>query len=599
MAKTIVTRIKNKVDSISNWNSATGKLLDGEIAIVRVPTGQTYNNPVTGKSEPVVELLMKVGDGVHTFNEVDENGNPYLPWLSAKASDVYDWAKTASAEAVPFTMTDGTSTTSGKTLRDLLELINGRVLTNSANISDLSGKVDVEKVSTAISKAIGTFEEGLVHAGTKGTNEIVKAVTQADGKVTVTYGTIIAEELPEITTSMIKTGDATLSTLDAKLYDMDSKIASFKSGISHDYNNTTGNYVKNVAYDSATGKITVTKGSIALTDVPAVDADRIQANAVTTDKIVDGNVTDAKIDSVSASKVIYTVASGNTQAVTLPAKIADVEAQIAGINTAIAGGVHFIGTTDTEPTTETIDGKTVINGDVVIYDGKEYIYVKPEGQPGKWEQLGDITRLGELENKVKALNTTDTNVVATTHKFVSQVTQSEGQIAVTYAQPTSADISHDNTTVKATLENHASWISSNAAAIETLNGDDAVPGSVAKTVKDAIDALDLVSDPTSSGEAADTENFVTQVRQTNGNVSYSRKTLPVATTAKKGITTLGASGGAATYARAEEIAGVATENKSAISTKCLQFTTSGDNVTLKLGDSTEEIIFDCGGAPTA
>ncbi len=595
MAKTIVTRIKNKVDDISNWNSSTGKLLDGEIAIVRVPTGQTYNNPVTGKAEPIVELLMKVGDGTSTFAD--------LPWLSAKASDVYNWAKTASAEAVPFTMTDGTSPTSGKTLRELLELINGRTLTNGANISDLSGKVDVAKVSTAISSAIDTFEEGLVHTGTKGTNEIVKAVTQADGKVTVTYGTITAAELPEITTSMIKTGDATLSTLDAKLSDMDSKIASFKSSISHDYNNTTGNYVKNVAYNSTTGKLTVTKGGIALADVPAVDANHIQSNAVTTAKIADGNVTDAKIASVSAAKVSYTD-TNKPNIKTLPDKIADVEAQISSINTAIAGGVHFIGTTTTDVTTATnktsnsvtISSKSINanQGDIVIYSTREFIWTG-----SAWEELGDVTRIGNLETKINGLDVTTTNAVATTHKFVSQVTQTDGKIAVTYTQPTSADVSHNNTTVKATLEDHAGKIGANTAKFTNLAKDtvQAALDDAKQSVVNTINGLNVTSDPTSGGEAADTENFVTRVRQANGQVSYSRKTLPVATATKKGITTLGASGGAATYARAEEIAGAA----SAIGANYVRVDKVANKDTLVWAQSgiVDEIIFDCGGAPQA
>lgn len=95
--KSITTRIKNKVDSISTWASSTGKLLDGEIAIVRVPTGENYVNPVTGETEPVVALLMKVGDGEKTFNE--------LPWLSAKASDVHNWAKKPEAEFVNWVKT--------------------------------------------------------------------------------------------------------------------------------------------------------------------------------------------------------------------------------------------------------------------------------------------------------------------------------------------------------------------------------------------------------------------------------------------------------------------------------------------------------------
>lgn len=92
MSKTIITRIKNKVDSLSVWQNSvvnnvesSTRLLNGEIALVRVPTGASQINPVTGKTEPVIELLMKVGDGTSTFDQ--------LPWLSAKAADVYDWAK--------------------------------------------------------------------------------------------------------------------------------------------------------------------------------------------------------------------------------------------------------------------------------------------------------------------------------------------------------------------------------------------------------------------------------------------------------------------------------------------------------------------------
>ena len=90
----IKTRIKNKIDTLAQWIEKNPVLLLGEIAFVQVPTGETYVNPVTGADEPVVELLMKVGDGVHKFNEVDAStGKAYLPWLSAKASDVYNWAK--------------------------------------------------------------------------------------------------------------------------------------------------------------------------------------------------------------------------------------------------------------------------------------------------------------------------------------------------------------------------------------------------------------------------------------------------------------------------------------------------------------------------
>lgn len=83
--KIIQSRIQNKVDSYDNWMKSESPLLDGEIAIVRVPTGETYINPTTGEAEPEAALLMKVGDGTSSFAK--------LRWMCAKASDVYEWAK--------------------------------------------------------------------------------------------------------------------------------------------------------------------------------------------------------------------------------------------------------------------------------------------------------------------------------------------------------------------------------------------------------------------------------------------------------------------------------------------------------------------------
>ena len=88
--KTLNTRIKLKYDSLGNWESNNPVLLKGEIALVTVATGGEYTNPVTGEKVPVVELLMKAGDGELSFKS--------LPWLSAKASDVYGWAKETQPE---------------------------------------------------------------------------------------------------------------------------------------------------------------------------------------------------------------------------------------------------------------------------------------------------------------------------------------------------------------------------------------------------------------------------------------------------------------------------------------------------------------------
>ena len=79
--KIIKTRISHKIDTLENWSKSTIGLKKGELAIAT--TAASAGN---GLTEPVA--MIKIGeDGVKTFND--------LPWnFYAKASDVYNWAKT-------------------------------------------------------------------------------------------------------------------------------------------------------------------------------------------------------------------------------------------------------------------------------------------------------------------------------------------------------------------------------------------------------------------------------------------------------------------------------------------------------------------------
>ena len=83
--KELFTRIALKYDTYANWmdENKGGKLilLKGEIGLCEVPTTATGDDKAT--NAPAV--LFKVGDGTKTFSE--------LQWASAKAADVYSWAK--------------------------------------------------------------------------------------------------------------------------------------------------------------------------------------------------------------------------------------------------------------------------------------------------------------------------------------------------------------------------------------------------------------------------------------------------------------------------------------------------------------------------
>ena len=76
--KTFNTRIRNKIDTFSNWTKNDPVLLNGEIGIVVVPAS-------TGAVQQEPAILIKIGDGTKKFSE--------LEFISSKAADVYDWAK--------------------------------------------------------------------------------------------------------------------------------------------------------------------------------------------------------------------------------------------------------------------------------------------------------------------------------------------------------------------------------------------------------------------------------------------------------------------------------------------------------------------------
>ena len=83
--KMINTRIQLKYDSYENWQNSTLTLKAGEIAIAYLTTDKAVKPGTTDTQHPV---LFKVGPG--KFSE--------LPWASALAADVYEWAKCQTVE---------------------------------------------------------------------------------------------------------------------------------------------------------------------------------------------------------------------------------------------------------------------------------------------------------------------------------------------------------------------------------------------------------------------------------------------------------------------------------------------------------------------
>lgn len=85
--KILNTRIQLKYDSYENWDSKNPTLLAGEIAIAKLTTVAAVKPGETDTQAPV---LFKVGPGA--FKD--------LPWVSALAADVFEWAKKPEDEFV-------------------------------------------------------------------------------------------------------------------------------------------------------------------------------------------------------------------------------------------------------------------------------------------------------------------------------------------------------------------------------------------------------------------------------------------------------------------------------------------------------------------
>lgn len=127
------TRIQLKYDTLANWNASTFNLKKGEIALVEVPT-------VEGATlQPV---MFKVGVGDKKFSELD--------WVSAKAADVYGWAKKSQAEFETYVkgLVDTVSLSNYYTKAEvdaLLKAITDAASLLAGRVSTLENKYNIDK----------------------------------------------------------------------------------------------------------------------------------------------------------------------------------------------------------------------------------------------------------------------------------------------------------------------------------------------------------------------------------------------------------------------------------------------------------------------
>lgn len=259
--KILNTRIVLKNDSLEKWNSSSLILKTGEVALAKIEA------PQAGTEPKVPTYLMKIGDGVSTFAE--------LNWLAASAADVYSWAK---KEKLAYA--------------DLPETLRTEI-TNLKSAVGEGGSV-AESIQLAI-QALDVDDAAVA-------NQFVTAVAEADGKISVTRRALAADDIPAL-------GIDKITGLSDKLTALENADAATSEAIN--------------SINSKIGEVSADKTLVQM----IADA---QAAATYDDTAVRGLI-QANTDAIDAIEADYLKAADKTElanAVALKANQTDLEAEV-------------------------------------------------------------------------------------------------------------------------------------------------------------------------------------------------------------------------------------------------------------------------------
>ena len=330
--------------------------------------------------------------------------------------------------------------------------LNTRKVKDTANSDTITWSKAENGTYTASVKGVVLDNDDYVAVKTKATQSAAAWTKFLNGS-NVAYPDGITPELKDLATKT-ETSDALASAKSyadglAKNYD--------KVGAATQALNDAKTYADGLVKDAEGNVKFDAKGSAEAAKTAAIKAAKEYADGAFDTK---GSAEAAKTAAISAAKT-YT-----------DTEIVKVNDAISSINTAIAGGVHFIGISTTtitdkgieKPTIDGIEVSKVNKGDIVINNaGAEFIW-----DGSKWQKLGDTTaeqeRLTNLEGHVNTLRGDENTAGSVAKALKDAKTYTDGAID--------------------TLVNNGQ-VKTNTEAIAVLNGGETTPGSVAKALKDA------------------------------------------------------------------------------------------------------------------
>lgn len=552
------TRIKLKYDSYSNWIAKDPILLAGEVAIATVASNDAEDKP---GFRNLPNIVFKVGDGSSHYSA--------LKFVSALAADVHSWAKEATKPTYTAAEIDGIKDYIDTVIGDhgeiqdtdtkyLMETIDGntykyglystnkagenKTLVYTLDLSGIDGRLDSVEAAIgeggSVAKKISDAIAAIAHAqDTLGETEMYSGYKQENGIVTLDKRTLGIANVDGLTAALA-------GKQDNLVFETDYNAATNKVATMANVTGAIGALDKEdtavekqfvTAVSEADGIITVSRAALKATDIPNIE--QSQVNGLE-------SALDAKQDNL--------VIADNYNAETNPvATKATVTKAVADLN----GAMHFEGAVEKDPTTNTSEENGAYSaGDVVLFGYDEYVYdgtvwhklgnesiykLKTEAASEHEAMQGEINGLKTSKQDVLCFEGTynkESNKVVTKsamteaittavdaldydggsfddHKFATKITETNGIIEATYAQPVIADI--------AGLTDRLSGIDGEIAKKQDIVGfadgynKDTNKAATVATVTNAINGIH-------SDDTAVEGQFVTAVSQENGIVAVSR-----------------------------------------------------------------------------
>lgn len=535
--KELKTRIALKYDSYANWMNNNPVLLAGEIAIATIETGNSQT--VTPNAISLPQTLIKVGDGKSTYS--------VLPFVSALAADVYDWAKKAQKPSYAYheiaglddrivELSDVDTNTEYKIVAvDAASYkyeIQKRTYANNAwgewakdqdfDLSNIDSRLDsIEAVLASAGFTPG--EDGTITPVGDLINEAIKKLNGApDQEAAEANGWIAAKAVQE---NGILTGIEV--TLDASKYDAAGAAKAVQDDLdAYKESNDVAVAAAKKAGDDAQAAVEAeaeARGkAIEALNFAGVEGTQEGTVVKFVDKISEANgIIDAELGELHFNSAY----NAETNKIATMSDIAD---ELRDVVADLNGAMHFVGISTTDPAQKVTiaddENYAPEAGDVVIFNTIEWVY---DGKA--WQQLGAEGALGA------ALATmTDTFSNDNAGKTIKTFTQNNGIIEVDY-QDIAIEKSAVNGLVKdledlvakdnalvAEDERLAGLISANAQAISTINGTDT--GKNMRTV--AADEAAKAIAGTQGSVTAETGKYVASVSLANGILSGTLADLP-------------------------------------------------------------------------